>query len=253
MKHSAIVYLGALLILAACSFQRDNPQDAKNPDYIQLSIALADGILCQADSLDLPYEVKGAADSLRVRFLEGPSRDTTSWEYWSLDSLHSLLRGLDEGSYALELAVVRNQKVIASDTFHFTVDAVQGPALVLTPKLIPDSAVGSIISWQVQLESVTSVLGWHGVLQWDTSAYAFHALRSPWTIFADSLATGLEISAVTLDSTYYSGSGTVATLELLVKSRKTWTSITWIPSTTELQDSNGVSLPWHQLRGSASL
>ena len=156
MSRRLFILIG-LLFIWTCEdvpIVQDNPLDDDNPDYTPPSISFTSG----------PSEGQTIPDSDITFSWEGnelvteyrSKLDAGTWKDWS-DATTFVWEYLDEGNHQIALQG-RYNSGDTSDvvTISFTVDAVQGPALIFYPRAVTAS-VGSSVTFQVLAEEVTNL------------------------------------------------------------------------------------------------
>ncbi|MBT3271440.1 hypothetical protein HN371_30150 [Candidatus Poribacteria bacterium] len=175
-----------------------------------------------------------------------------TWTPWS--SLSSVtLTALDEGTHAFEVRARYPTEVESSapDRRTFTVDAVNGPALMIRPRQTRAS-VGDTFEVDVMAEEVEGLMLAHVMIEYDVSALrlsgppqeaSFVSQQGGVAIFLYREADGsidISIGVATADPPGVSGSGAIATLgfQLLRQAR----SAISFGAATELRDASNLPI-----------
>jgi len=129
--------------------ERDNPLDPGGKDYVETKIlsGLADGTVLVTDTLIAIMDTPDNFGSFHYTLDNGPEQTTGSGTI--------TIPHLDEGSHTISIWM-ENENGKQDETpvtVAFSVDAIQGPALVLKPKFA-QVAAGQTILVQVMLEEL---------------------------------------------------------------------------------------------------
>ena len=163
----------------------DNPIDPQNPDYDPPTVTItggpSDGSTVSNDQVTFTWQ--GNKTNLRFRFrITGGEWDGT-WQSWSTQTSYTL-DYLDELSYTFEVqsgdANDPDDPVQVSDTTDsrtFTVDAVQGPALRMSPTRTY-SSTNSTISLDIVAEDITDLTMTRVRIQFNSSLLQFEGSYS---------------------------------------------------------------------------
>ncbi len=247
-----IVVVGLLSVLgASCSLKRDNPYDRENQDVVQITVQTTDGLSWDTDSLVIKYSVIGAADSIKWRLIGNTIAGDSQWNVANPSQDSLVISDLDEGSYQIEIQGINENGESHSDTISAKINAVQGPALLLVPQRVRPVSKGDSFDLQVYVDEVSRLIGFHSVLSWDTTLIKWEGYRANWNVFADRVDAGLELSAVSLDSSLgFSGSGYLITLSFSAKADIKDESLIWLDSLTQFHANSGMKIPVSKTRGS---
>ncbi len=172
-----------ILFLLSCEpdgFVADNPYDPDNPEYIPPIVSIVsgpiDGQTIATESIEFTYS--GNEPMLfRTRL------DTNLWSGWS-NANSITLDHLDEGDHTFFL----QGKFATNDTSEilpvlFTVDAVQGPALMFFPRRhITD--LGQNITFKIIAEEVYDLAGTEFILEYENSMVSIENVL-PGDIFSE--------------------------------------------------------------------
>jgi len=134
----------------------DNPQDPDNPDYEPPTVAIiagpADGETVETATVEFEWEGNDLTSFYRYKFTDN------SWTDWTTETL-VVFDYLDEGPYYFQVqssySTGDTSSIISTS---FTVDAVQGPALMFYPRR-QYASIGDTITFQILAEEVDSLAG----------------------------------------------------------------------------------------------
>ncbi|MCK4641604.1 MAG: hypothetical protein KAU06_09705 [Candidatus Marinimicrobia bacterium] len=173
IKLNHIVFITIASIFFACSPNDDllpptNPFDPDNPDY-ELPQASITGTVFYGEVIDttsatLTWIGNATAYEYSYRLNEN------AWSDWTRDTSVTL-RYLDEGNYQFEIKARTNQTVPVegdANAFHFSVDAVKGPAMMVCPRY-KEVSVGEEFEIEILAEEVENVMGAEIELTFDPS------------------------------------------------------------------------------------
>jgi len=146
----------ALLFLSCEKIEPDldNPLDPDNPDYESPSISIiagpADGVTVETSTVEFEWEGNDTASLYRYKFSDD------SWTDWTTQT-SVVFDYLDEEQYNFQV----QSSYPTGDTssiisISFTVDAVQGPALMFYPRR-QFATVGDTVSFQILAEEVENL------------------------------------------------------------------------------------------------
>lgn len=154
-------------LIFSCSPQDDltpptNPYDPDNPDYELPSASVIGEIELGEiiDSTAVTIIWRGNKTAYEYCYRYDLDSIETEWSAWTRDTSVTL-RYLDEGNYQFEIKARTNQTVPVEgevSTFHFTVDAVKGPATRCFP-MYQELSVGQEGEIEIIAEEVDSLMG----------------------------------------------------------------------------------------------
>jgi len=173
IKFYYIIPVVFALLFFACSpaekmVPPTNPFDPDNPDY-ELPEAYVTGEINYAAVIDTPavtltWQGNETAYEYSFRFYD------REWSAWTTDTARTF-RYLDEGDYQFEIKARTNQTIpVVGDVraFHFSVDAVKGPAIMVYPRY-SEVAAGEECRIEILAEEVENVMGAEIELTFDPS------------------------------------------------------------------------------------
>ena len=156
MSRKLILF--AVLLLFACEpgeeFTPENPLDPENPDYIPPEVTIlspTEGDVIEASSVTFSW--MGNETDMLYRY----SVDSV-WSDWDLSETITI-DYIDEGfhGFAVQSSYITGD-TSTIESISFTVDAVEGPALMFYPRRQVTSQ-GSSVQFQVLAEEVYNVAG----------------------------------------------------------------------------------------------
>ncbi len=224
----------ALLFLACSPAEKmvppTNPFDPDNPDY-ELPQASITGTVFYGEVIDTSTVTmiwKGSETAYEFSYRYDREIVETEWSDWTRDT-SVILRYLDEGNYQFDIKARTNQTVPVEGTpiaFHFTVDAVKGPAMMVCPRY-KEVSVGEEFEIEILAEEVESVMGAEIELTFDPSiiqvkdviygAFMFDGGELSITfkeIDNENGKAGIVLVRTSNTSPTVSGTGTLAVLEI---------------------------------------
>ena len=153
--------------IVSCSPQDDlepptNPYDPDNPDY-ELPNASVIGEVDYGEIIDTPVVTiiwQGNETAYEFSYRHYLDIAETDWSAWTRDT-SVILRYLDEGNYQFDIKARTNQTVPVegdANSFHFSVDAVKGPAVRIFP-LYQSMLIGEVGEIEIIAEEVDSLMG----------------------------------------------------------------------------------------------
>lgn len=222
-----LLFLMSFLIFScgADEFEPNNPIDPDNPDYIPPVVSIVSGVIIDQviNSETLAINYSGNESSMLFR----TKLDSNAWSGW-LSSTTVTLNYLDEGEHEFFL----QGKYTTGDTSEvlwvpFTVDAVQGPALIFFPRLHTTNA-GQTIKFKIVAEEVYSLAGAEFQIVYDPAQVIiqninvgsiFSGSSNPIFIYENKPSEGkLVITTATWgqDQNSFTGTATIAEIDLEV-------------------------------------
>jgi hypothetical protein len=202
MSRKLILF--AVLLLFACEsgeeFTPENPLDPNNPDYVAPEITIlspAEGAVVEASSITFSW--MGNEIDMLYRY-----RLDSVWSEWDLSETITI-DYIDEGEhgFAVQSSYVSGD-TSAIESIAFTVDAVEGPALMFYPRMQVASQ-GSSVQFQILAEEVYNVAGAEFTILFDPTELQINSAAAG-TAFGDY---GEVIFISDIDNS--SGSLTIAT------------------------------------------
>ena len=161
LNHIVLIIIASIFI--ACSpaekmVPPTNPFDPDNPDY-ELPEANVTGEIEDGEVLDTPVATltwcgNSTAYEYSYRLNEN------DWSDWTIDTFVTF-NYLDEGNYQFDIKARTSQTVPVEGTpiaFHFAVDAVKGPAMMVCPRY-KEVSVGEEFEIEILAEEVENVMG----------------------------------------------------------------------------------------------
>lgn len=181
----AIILSGitTLLIVYSCNIltvpepDRDNPYDQENPDYTTPTATITsgpeDGGTVHSSEIDITWEGNEIAAEYSYRLNDG------DWTGWSAQQSTSL-EYLNEEQYQFQLRARADdaEKTVGDTTeIAFTVDAVDGPSLMIYPRYYSflHTRQGTI---QLRGEEISNVMGIEAIIQYDAENITIQTVDS---------------------------------------------------------------------------
>ena len=167
MKWIYPIVLILICMILSCSPQNDlepptNPYDPDNPDYelpyVSFVCDIDLGEIIDTTVATIIWHGNETAYEYSYRY--GLEIVTSDWSDWTQDTSLTL-RYLDEGNYQIDVKARTNQTVPMegdANSFHFSVDAVQGPAVRCFP-IFQSMSVGQESEIEIIAEEVDSLMG----------------------------------------------------------------------------------------------
>ena len=231
MRASRLILIFIVSMIVKCGIPDAppdpvNPYDPNNPDYEPASVTIvsgpSDGETTHSSDVTFSWTGNETAEDFSYRL------DNNSWSNWSANTSVTY-EYLDEKTYLFEIiARAGNQDQTIGDTtsLEFTVDAVEGPALMIYPRY-ETLSVGNTTTLEIIAEEVDSLMGVEVELLYDpTIIHIDNIMSGPFLTanggllisFKDINAGNQKISIVLVRASSteptVSGTGTVAVLEL---------------------------------------
>lgn len=251
--------LAGLLITSACDTilppptdpDTDNPLDPESPSYVAPETYIvsgpAAGSTVGTSTVTFTWEGNEGAIIFQTRLDEG------NWSDW-LTQTSRTLEYLDEGSYLFEVRSAYPPEQgepshidTSAVSISFVVDAVQGPSLRLSPRLVEVTASQS---FHIELiaEEVADLMGVRAVIQFGPAALTVEdvidgdflastggTVVSQYITDNESGTVEINIAVATGIPPGVSGTGTLAVIQFRGL-QVVDTSITFITTTTDLRD-----------------
>ena len=231
--------------------QQDNPLDPGNPEYDPPVITFVSGPgggeTISTSEATFSWEGNDLVSEYRTKINNDP------WGDWA-DHTSITLQYLDEGGYTFSIQgryTTEDTSAVISN--NFSVDAVQGPALMFYPRA-NFSSVGSNVTFQVLAEEVTSLTAAQFNVTFDPSKLEIVSVTqgsllqiSGESIFStefDNQAGSLSVITAALGGDLPSVDGTGVLLELVLSVKATGTSNLEFDGTELLRDpdNNNISI-----------
>lgn len=231
IKFHLIALITIASIFFACSPNDDlvpptNPFDPDNPDYelphASITGTISYGEVIDTTSVTLFWNGNATAYEYSYRLNEN------DWSDWTIDTFVTF-HYLDEGGYQFDIKARTNQTVPVEGTpraFHFAVDAVKGPAMMVCPRY-KEVSVGEEFEIEILAEEVENVMGAEIELTFDPSiiqvkdviygAFMFDGGELSITfkeIDNENGKAGVVIVRISNSNPTVSGTGTLAILEI---------------------------------------
>ena len=251
IKRLFIVFI---LLFWSCEeivVQQDNPLDPGNPEYDPPVITFVSGPgggeTISTSEATFSWEGNDLVSEYRTKINNDP------WGDWA-DHTSITLQYLDEGGYTFSIQgryTTEDTSAVISN--NFSVDAVQGPALMFYPRA-NFSSVGSNVTFQVLAEEVTSLTAAQFNVTFDPSKLEIVSVTqgsllqiSGESIFStdfDNQAGSLSVITAVLGGDLPSVDGTGVLLELVLEVKATGTSNLEFDGTELLRDpdNNNISI-----------
>ena len=251
IKRLFIVFI---LLFWSCEeivVQQDNPLDPGNPEYDPPVITFVSGPgggeTISTSEATFSWEGNDLVSEYRTKINNDP------WGDWA-DHTSITLQYLDEGGYTFSIQgryTTEDTSAVISN--NFSVDAVQGPALMFYPRA-NFSSVGSNVTFQVLAEEVTSLTAAQFNVTFDPSKLEIVSVTqgsllqiSGESIFStefDNQAGSLSVITAALGGDLPSVDGTGVLLELVLEVKATGTSNLEFDGTELLRDpdNNNISI-----------
>jgi hypothetical protein len=129
----------------------DNPFDEKGANYIApavVSLSVQDGAVVDTRDLTVTWTGSEVVKGYEIQLDNGPATKTAD--------LSEAVSDLDEGSHTFSIKPYTDYKNGEKKTVTFTVDAIKGPGIVLSPrKITSDSTI------TLTLENIQNFMGGH--------------------------------------------------------------------------------------------
>ena len=163
MKWITPIALIVFCIIMSCSPRNElkpptNPYDPDNPDYELPYVTMTSGIeengIININVWTLSWQGNETAYQFSFRLNE------SDWSSWSTSTMVTY-NYLDEGNYQFDIKARTNQTVPVegdANSFHFSVDAVTGPAIRIFP-LYQSMSIGEVGEIEIIAEEVDSLMG----------------------------------------------------------------------------------------------
>ena len=251
IKRLFIVFI---LLFWSCEeivVQQDNPLDPGNPEYDPPVITFVSGPgggeTISTSEATFSWEGNDLVSEYRTKINNDP------WGDWA-DHTSITLQYLDEGGYTFSIqGRYTTEDTSAVITNNFSVDAVQGPALMFYPRA-NFSSVGSNVTFQVLAEEVTSLTAAQFNVTFDPSKLEIVSVtqgsllqisgESICSTDLDNQAGSLSVITAVLGGDLPSADGTGVLLELVLFLKATGTSNLEFDGTELLRDpdNNNISI-----------
>lgn len=225
-KLFQIVFL-CLFLSCAEEFVPDNPVDPDNPDYIPPIVSIVSGLTDNQILSNERFTINFSGNELSMLFRT--KLDSNEWTGW-YSATSQTVDFLDEGDHDFYV----QGRYTTGDTSNviwipFTVNAVQGPALMFYPRRHIVS-IGEKITFRITAEEVYNLAGAEFHLEYDpallnvesvTSGDIFAGAGDPIFLYEDSPGSGkLTITTATWGQSTesYTGTAVIADIEFEVTS-----------------------------------
>ena len=248
------LFIIIVLLFWSCDevvLEQDNPLDPGNPDYespiVNIISGPPDGETITTSEATFIWEGNDLITEYRTSFLNDP------WGDWADHTLITL-QYLDEDNYSFSVqGRYSSGDTSAVVTNNFTVDAVQGPALMFYPRA-NFSSVGSNTTFQVLAEEVTSLTAAQFNVTFDPSKLEIVSvtqgsffLEFGESIFSydfDNQTGSFSVVTAALGGDQPSGMGTGPLLEVVLTVKETGTSYLEFDGTELFRDpdNNNISI-----------
>ena len=240
------LFIIIVLLFWSCDevvLEQDNPLDPGNPDYepplVNIISGPGEGEVIDEPQVTFAWEGNDLVSEYRTSFLNDP------WGDWADHTLITL-QYLDEDNYSFSVqGRYSSGDTSAVVTNNFTVDAVQGPALMFYPRA-NYSSVGSNVTFQVLAEEVTSLTAVQFNVTFDPSKLEIVSvtqgsffLEFGESIFSydfDNQTGSLSVITAALGGDQPSVDGTGVLLEVVLEVKATGTSNLEFDGTELLRD-----------------
>ncbi|MBU1065632.1 hypothetical protein KKC74_12625, partial [bacterium] len=235
MKWITPIVLIVICIMLSCSPRNElkpptNPYDPDNPDY-ELPHASVIGEVDYGEVIDTSAVTiiwQGNETAYEFSYRYDLDIVETDWSVWTRDTSVTL-RYLDEGNYQFDIKARTNQTVPVegdANSFHFSVDAVKGPAVRCFP-IYQSISVGQESEIEIIAEEVDSLMGAEVHLTFNPAIIRVKSVAYSPFLYED-LANGVSFKEIdnvngTVDMVVVrssgskptvSGTGTIAILEI---------------------------------------
>ncbi len=220
MLHFNLKILASILLLfLSCEEIEYNPLDSVNPDYISPETTITSDI--DGSTLDTSAVTITFAGNDEVTEYSY-SADSSSWSSWASTTSYQM-EYLDEGQHTFSVKgrYASGDEDETPATVSFTVDAIQGPALIFYPRRHIISSDGTA-TFQIQAYEVDSLMSASLTLTYDSTALEIVSVSqgdmftgAGESVFIDEFDSGsLTIHTMYLggDSPYVSGTGSLAVI-----------------------------------------
>ena len=247
------LFIIIVLLFWSCDevvLDQDNPLDPGNPDFDPPVVTFTSGPQDETvGTSEVTFEWEGneLISAYRTKF------NNDSWTGWGTQT-SIVLQYLDEGGYTFSIqGRYTTEDTSAVITNNFSVDAVQGPALMFYPR-VNFSSVGSNVTFQVLAEEVTSLTAAQFNVTFDPSKLEIVSVtegsllqingESIFSTEFDNQAGSLSVITAALGGDLPSVDGTGVLLELVLSVKATGTSNLEFDGTELLRDpdNNNISI-----------
>ncbi|MFC1528879.1 hypothetical protein ACFL5B_03120 [Candidatus Latescibacterota bacterium] len=143
--RNGILLFSIIAMLSGCIFSSESKKK-KNPEILKVSIS--DGVIITSRDLTITWQGNEYARLYQYTIDEEVSEwsDTTSVE----------ITDLDEAEHIFTLQARKDSVFSSLTTIHFTVDAITGPGIILSPRKIKEASLVTL-----SLENVDSLMAAH--------------------------------------------------------------------------------------------
>ena len=181
-RHLPLLVFILALLSCAEDFAPDNPLDPENPTYIPPEVTITsgptEGTTLATPTATFTWEGNEPAMLYRTRF------DSLNWSGW-LSATTKTFDYLDEDDHVFNLQA----KYTTGDTSDvisviFTVDAVQGPALMFYPRR-HIATNGSVVNFQIMAEEVFTLTATEFSVEFDPTSLQVISITEG-SIFSDA-------------------------------------------------------------------
>ena len=223
----------------------------------------SDGETVQVLPVVFAFQEVGIEGTVEFSWRLNTAGQQGSWSAWSKQTQASL-DALDESSFAGEYSFQVRSTSVAGDvdstpaSRRFIVDAIQGPALWLTPREV-ETASGSEFQLQIVAEEVTDLMLAHLVVKFDPSKLELVSVEAVTEFFQKNggtlvwpeprfgnnfvdISTGVALG----NPPGVDGTGTIGLLKFKAKASGT-TQVEFDPDETELRDHNNGKIELRKL------
>ena len=247
------LFIIIVLLFWSCDevvIEQDNPLDPGNPDFDPPVVTFTSGPQDETvytSEVTFAWEGNDLVSEYRTKINNDP------WGDWA-DHTSITLQYLDEGGYTFSIQgryTTEDTSAVISN--NFSVDAVQGPALMFYPRA-NFSSVGSNVTFQVLAEEVTSLTAAQFNVTFDPSKLEIVSVtqgsllqingESIFSTEFDNQAGSLSVITAALGGDLPSVDGTGVLLELVLEVKATGTSNLEFDGTELLRDpdNNNISI-----------
>ena len=247
------LFIIIVLLFWSCDevvLEQDNPLDPGNPDFDPPVVTFTSGPQDETvytSEVTFTWEGNELISAYRTKF------NNDSWTVWGTQT-SIVLQYLDEGGYTFSIQgryTTEDTSAVISN--NFSVDAVQGPALMFYPRA-NFSSVGSNVIFQVLAEEVTSLTAAQFNVTFDPSKLEIVSVtqglllqingESIFSTEFDNQAGSLSVITAALGGDLPSVDGTGVLLELVLEVKATGTSNLEFDGTELLRDpdNNNISI-----------
>ena len=227
------------LILLGCSSHEelpppDNPFDPGNPHYVSPTALIvsgpSEGEVIDTTGVNIAWEGNESASEYRYKF------DSPNWSDWNTATSHTF-DYLDEGNHSFQLQSrsVNGEEQAVATLLNFEVDAVDGPAAIVYPYMQFGNP-GDTLTYQIIAEEVIDLFAIECIISINEDYLELievldGELLTQWggdpLIIQEMTSASVSLAMVAVEGTGspFSGSTSIATLEMIIRPSAMTTSV----------------------------